>query len=93
MPLRRLGEQVETERIVGVFEECPFAAVATLGDVMGNAGQNHAGKTSHLGMASAAVTKSQFRGLRTCHRNSHLGNLDKSCPGLPIGIPHSPTNL
>jgi hypothetical protein len=35
--LRRLGEEIEIECIVAVFEEGLFATIATLGDVAGDA--------------------------------------------------------
>ena len=48
MPRRRLGQQIEIQRVVRVLKERPLAPVATLGDMVGNAGQDHAGKTRHL---------------------------------------------
>ena len=47
MPRRRLGQQIEIQRLAGVLKERPLAPVAALGNVMGNARQDHAGKTRH----------------------------------------------
>lgn len=70
MPRRRLRKQIEVQRIVALLEKCPFTPVATLGDMMGNAGQDHARKARHTSLPIDDVTACQFRGLRTCHRNS-----------------------
>ena len=43
MPRRRLGQQIEIQRLAGVLKERPLA----LGEVMGNARQDYAGKTRH----------------------------------------------
>lgn len=42
-----LGEQVAIERVIGVGEEGARAAVAALGDVMRQAGNDDAGKAGH----------------------------------------------
>ena len=42
------AEQFAIERKVMVIEKCLLAAVAALGDVMGEAGKNRAGETCHM---------------------------------------------
>ncbi|MGC1467910.1 MAG: hypothetical protein WA793_00880 [Sphingorhabdus sp.] len=45
-PLRRLRQKIAIERIVGIFEKGLRPAIAALGDVIGDAGNNEAGKAS-----------------------------------------------
>jgi hypothetical protein len=42
-----VGEQVAVKRVIGVFEECAGATVATLGDVVRVTGDNDTGETGH----------------------------------------------
>ena len=47
-PLRRLGQQIEVERIVSILEERLLAAIAALRYVVRDAREDCAGKTGHL---------------------------------------------
>jgi len=73
VPRRRVGQEIEIERIIAVLEERPLAPVAALRHVMRHAGQDHAAKTGHafrlsrgLGWVNygddAPVTVIQLRG-------------------------------
>ena len=62
----RGGEQIATERVIGVGEEHPRAAVAALGDVMRQTGNDDARKPSH-----GAIMADRVRRVNRmhCHRN------------------------
>lgn len=47
-PFSPIGEEIKVERVVAVFKERPFAAVAALGDVVRDSGEDCAGETGHL---------------------------------------------
>ena len=51
---RRLREQIAVELIIAVFEEGLLAAVAALGHVVRQAGQNEARETDHGGQPMRA---------------------------------------
>src|SRR5665213_1459187 len=46
-PRRRLGYEIEVERIIAILEEHPLAPVAPLGDMMGDAWEHDAGESCH----------------------------------------------
>lgn len=60
----RVGQQVQIQRVIRRLEERLRSPIATLRDMMGYAGENEAGETSHVGMLA------EFGGLVNCHRNS-----------------------
>ena len=45
--LRSLGEQIEMQSIITVFKEGAFTPIATLGDVMRDAGKDESEKSSY----------------------------------------------
>lgn len=47
-PAGCLGKEIKIERIIAILEERLFATVAPLGDVVGNAGKDQAGKATHM---------------------------------------------
>lgn len=47
MPLSRLRQQIEIQRIIALLEKRPLSPVATLRDMVRNAGQNDAGKAGY----------------------------------------------
>jgi len=40
-------EKIAVQRIIRILEECLLPAIAALGDMIGDAGDNEAGKTGH----------------------------------------------
>ena len=55
-PARGLAEEVAVELLIGVLEEGLLAAIAALGDVIGNAGQDDAGETGQGQSPDRAAT-------------------------------------
>jgi hypothetical protein len=45
--VRRVGQQIEIECIVAVLEKRSLAPIASLGHVMGDAGEDYSGKACH----------------------------------------------
>ena len=60
IPLASLGEQIAIQRIIVGFREHLLPTVAALRDVMGNVGDDYAGKTSH------GATQHESRDLAMC---------------------------
>lgn len=48
-PLHRIREQIEIQIIVAVLEECLFAPIAPLRDMMRQPGKHDAGQAGHAG--------------------------------------------
>ena len=57
------AEQIAVERVVGVAEEGARAAVAALGDVVRQAGNDDAGETGHARIMAATQATRQLSAL------------------------------
>ena len=62
-PLCRLGKEIEIERAVSLLEERLLTTVATLRDVVRDAGNNASGQAGH------GLRVTEFGDLVKCHRN------------------------
>lgn len=58
--MRGIGEQIEVEGVVAIFEERPLAPVAALSDVVRDAWKDEARETGHAALAIGLVRADRF---------------------------------